>query len=469
MSSQPKVQSALEKAGVKIAEHRLANGMQVLLLERHLDPVVSVMLWYRVGARNETEKEAGVSHFLEHMMFKGASRFGKGMVDRVTTTLGGTNNAFTSADHTAYWFEFASDRWEAALEIEADRMQQLLLDQAEFEAEKQVVLEELSQGEDDPWRVLSQEVQAAVFPRHPYQRPVIGFTETLKALSVDEMRAYYRRFYHPGNAILVISGDFEAARALELAQRHFGQIPAGMDYAQADAFRTRPQAPRGEQRLTIRWDDEARRLCIAWPGAAVGTDEDCLLDLVSTVLSGGRLSRLYRRLVIEEQLATSISTHNDARVEGGSFWIFAECAQGKDPARLEQVLFEEIEQLAKDGPDAKELARAKRIIAAGEAHDAETVSDLAEDIGEFAIDGDWRIALTTLERIQSAKAPAVAALTRKLLGPEHRVVGWCLPKKETKPAKTDQRAGQTARRAAKAARRPSKKAQRSPRTQKARA
>ncbi|MFM7283360.1 MAG: hypothetical protein ACKO32_16480, partial [Planctomycetia bacterium] len=144
-----------------------------------------------------------------------------------------------------------------------------------------------------------------------------------------------------------------------------------------------------------------------------------------------------------------------------------ECAQGKDPARLEQVLFEEIERLAKDGPDAKELARAKRIIAAGEAHDAETVSDLAEDIGEFAIDGDWRIALTTLERIQSAKAPAVAALTRKLLGPEHRVVGWCLPKKETKHAKNDQRAGKIARRAAKAPRRPSKKAQRSPRTRKA--
>lgn len=430
MSTRRKVQSAIEKAGAQIQEHKLSNGMQVLLLERHLDPVVAVMLWYRVGGRNETEKEAGVSHFLEHMMFKGAARYGKGMVDRVTTTLGGTNNAFTSADHTAYWFEFASDRWEAALEIEADRMRGLLLDRAEFEAEKQVVLEELGQGEDDPWRVLSQEVQAAVFPRHPYQRPVIGYTETLKALTVDEMRAYYERFYHPGNAILVLAGDLDPDRALAIAERHFGSIPVGMAYREADPFRTTPAAPRGEQRLTIRWDDEARRLCIAWPGAAVGTDDDCMLDLVSTVLSGGRLSRLYRRLVIDEQLATSVSTHNDARVEGGSFWIFAECAQGKDPAKLEQAIFEEVEKFAEHGPDAREMNRAKRIIAAGEAHDAETVSDLAEDIGEFAIDGDWRISLTTLERILAARPAAVTSTARRLLCAERRVVGWCLPKQK---------------------------------------
>lgn len=449
MSKPKKVVSALEKAGARIEEHKLSNGMQVLLLERHLDPVVAVMLWYRVGARNETEKEAGVSHFLEHMMFKGAARFGKGMVDRVTTTLGGTNNAFTSADHTAYWFEFASDRWEAALEIEADRMRNLLIDRAEFEAEKMVVLEELSQGEDDPWRVLSQAVQAAIFPRHPYQRPVIGFTDTLKALSVEEMRAYYQRFYHPGNAILVIAGDLQPAHALEVARKHFESLAAGVPYEQVDPYRTKPQAPRGEQRVTIRWDDEAKRLCMAWPGAAVGTDEDCLLDLVSTLLTGGRLSRLYRRLVIEERLATSVSTHNDARVEGGCFWLFAEAAQGKDPARLEQRVREELAALAQQAPTANELARAKRIIAAGEAHDAETVSDLAEDLGEFAIDGDWRISLTTLERIQAAKANAVSALVRQLLSPESCVTGWCLPKQEpTKSAKTPK-----ARKAAPAAQR----------------
>jgi len=243
------------KAGAKIEERQLENGMKVLLIERHFDPVVAVMLWYKVGARNELEREAGVSHFLEHMMFKGSARYAKGAIDRITTTLGGTNNAFTTADHTAYWFEFASDRWESALEVEADRMRALLLDPAEFEAEKQVVLEELAQGEDDPWRVLSQEVQSALFPRHPYRRPVIGYADTLKALRVSEMRDYYERFYHPGNAVLVVSGDFEPARALATVQRLLGSIPAGKPYAEADAFRAPAEAQRGEQRLTLRWDD----------------------------------------------------------------------------------------------------------------------------------------------------------------------------------------------------------------------
>ena len=426
-----RVESSFEKGGARIHEHLLENGMRVLLAERHLDPVVAVMLWYRAGARNETEKEAGVSHFLEHMMFKGSARFGKGAVDRVTTTLGGTNNAFTTADHTAYWFEFASDRWESALELEADRMRALLLEPAEFEAEKQVVLEELAQGEDDPWRVLSQEVQAALFPRHPYRRPVIGYADTLKALSVAEMRDYYERFYHPGNAVLVVCGDFEPERALEIVRRHLGSIPAGVPWTSADPFRAPPQAPRGEQRLTIRWDDSAQRLCMAWPTVRLGTDEDCLLDLVSTLLSGGRLSRLYRRLVIEERLATSISTHNDTRVETGCFWLFAECAQGVAPAKLERAIDAELERLARTPPGRTELARAKRMIAAGEAHDAEGVSDLAEDLGEFAIDADWRLALRTLERIQRASAAEVSATTGALLGPARRVVGWCLPQERS--------------------------------------
>jgi zinc protease len=425
------VASSIEKGGARIHEHVLENGLRVLLAERHLDPVVAVMLWYRAGARNETEKEAGVSHFLEHMMFKGSARHGKGAIDRITTTLGGTNNAFTTADHTAYWFEFASDRWESALEVEADRMRALLLDPSEFEAEKQVVLEELAQGEDDPWRVLSQEVQSALFQRHPYRRPVIGYADTLKALHVREMRDYYERFYHPGNAVLVVCGDFEPARALETVQRHLGSIPAGTPYAEADPFRAPAAAPRGEQRLTLRWDDAASRLCSAWPTVALGTDEDCMLDLVSTLLTGGRLSRLYRRLVIEERCATSISTHNDTRVESGCFWLFAECAQGAKPEKLERLIDAEFARLSREPVAKAELVRAKRIIAAGEAHDAESVSDLAEDLGEFAIDADWRLALRTLERIQRTSAEELRGAAAKLLVPGRRVVGWCLPQEGT--------------------------------------
>jgi len=422
---------ASTKAGARITEHRLENGLTVLLAERHLDPVVAVMLWYRVGSRDEEEREAGVSHFLEHMMFKGSRRFGKGEIDRITTALGGGNNAFTTADHTAYWFEFASDRWEKALEIEADRMRNLLLDPREFESEKAVVLEELSMGEDEPWRALSQEVQLALFPRHPYRRPVIGFADSLGAMGVADMRSYYARHYRPSNAVLVLAGDFEPRRALELVRERFGSFPGeGRKAAGAErpAFRPSATPPKGERRITILWDDEGRRLCVAWPTTTVGTEDDWALDLVSTVLAGGKLSRLHRRLVIERRLATSVSAHNDTRVDAGAFWIFLECARGVDPEALERALWKEIAELSRKLVPSKELDRAKRMLASGEAHENETVTDLAEQLGEFAVDAHWRLALEAPARLAAVTAQAVRRCAKLYLGEERRVVGWCLPK-----------------------------------------
>jgi zinc protease len=209
----------------KIREHTLANGLRVLIAERRGDPVVAVMVWYKVGSRNERDFEAGVSHFLEHMMFKGSANFGKGEIDRITTELGGANNAFTSYDHTAYWFELASDRWERALEIESDRMRTLTLDAAEYDAERAVVLEELSMGQDDPWRVLGERVQAAAIQRHPYRRPIIGYHDALSTLPVESMRDYYQRFYRPGNATVIVCGDVDAELALERVTHHFGKLP----------------------------------------------------------------------------------------------------------------------------------------------------------------------------------------------------------------------------------------------------
>jgi zinc protease len=430
------------KAGARIREHRLENGLTLLLAERHLDPVVAVMLWYRVGARNETERESGVSHFLEHMRFKGSARFGKGQVDFVTTTLGGSNNAFTTPDHTAYWFEFASDRWEKALEIEADRMKNLLIDAAEFQAEKAVVLEELSMGDDDPWRALSQEVQAVLFPRHPYRRPVIGYADTLQALTPADMRDYYRRFYHPSNAILVLAGDFDPESALEHVKQHFGSIEnpsvpdagPGVPPPRIDSYRAPQHEPKGEQRITIGWDDSASRLCIAWPTVVVGTDDDFALDLASTLLSGGRMSRLHRRLVLQRGLATSVATHNDTRIDAGAFWLHAECAQGVEPEVLEAAIDAELDILASEYVPAAELARAKRMLAASEAHESETVSDLAEDLGEFAADASWRMALETIERIERVTAREVRECVARFLRKHRRVLGWSLPRARVIPA-----------------------------------
>lgn len=420
--------STAVKAGAKISEHRLPNGLRVLVAERHGDPVVAVMTWYKVGARNEREDEAGVSHFLEHMMFKGSRRFAKGEVDRVTTQAGGTNNAFTSYDHTAYWFELASDRWEQALDIEVDRMIDLTLDAAEFESEREVVLEELSMGLDDPWRRLADLVQAAVFSRHPYRRPIIGHPDALRALTPAGMRDYYRRFYHPGNATLVICGDVTVQAALKAVEQRFAKLPSGPSYAEADAFRPALDAPPGEQRVSMTWDDQGQRLVMAWPSGAVGTQDDWGLDVLSTVLTGGRSSRLYRRLVVERGLATNITVHNDARIEGGVFWAFAECAQGVEPAVLEAALAGELEALRTRKLPARELARVRAMLAASESQEGETATDLAEDLGEFAVDADWRLSIEGLDKLLALSADDLRDTAKRVMAPERRVVGWCTPR-----------------------------------------
>jgi len=416
------------KAGAKVSEHRLANGLRVLLAERHGDPVVASVLFYPVGARTETEREAGLSHFLEHMMFKGTPRFGKGEVDRITTELGGANNAFTGHDHTAYWFELASDRWERALELEADRMRHLSLERAEFEAERAVVLEELAMGEDDPWRALLRRVEEALFPHHPYGRPIIGYPESLKGLAPDDMRAYYRRFYHPGNATLVVGGDVEPRAALAAIRARFGAIPAGKPLAETDCYRRKLEEPAGEKRVESSWDDPGRRLVVVFPAAKVGTGDDDALDVLATVLAGGQLSRLHRRLVVEEGLATSVSANNDSRVEAGAFWVFAECAQDARPDELERVLHEELARLAREPIPRAELERARALLVAGEAFEGETVTDVAEALGEWAVDDDWRRAFDGCARHLVLGAPLLRAVAQRVLRPERRVVGWCVPK-----------------------------------------
>ena len=408
-------------------ERRLKNGMTVLLAERHSDPVVCVMLWYRCGARNEREDEAGVSHFLEHMMFKGSKSFGKGEVDRWTTELGGRNNAFTSYDHTGYWFELASDRWEKALEIEADRMRGLLLDPEEFAAERAVVVEELSMGLDEPWRRLSDLVAETLFERHPYRRPIIGYTDVLLAMSPEDMRDYYRRFYHPGNATLVVCGDVTQSAAMRLVKKHFDSIPAGPDYSAADCFRPGITQPIGEKRISMSWDDQGQRMIAAWPGAPVGSEDGFALDLISNVLAGGRSSRLHRLLVQDLGLATSVASHNDLRVEAGVFWLMVEAAQGVEPERIEAEIERELQRLASEKVPARELKHVKAIIESSEAYEEETVSDLAEVLGEFAVDAQWQLAIDAIEHIKAVSSTTVREVAQRLLRSERRVVGWCLP------------------------------------------
>jgi len=417
------------RAGASIHEHKLRNGLDVLIAERHDDPVVCVIVYYAVGSCSESDSEAGISHFLEHMMFKGSANYQKGEVDRLTTMLGGQNNAFTGKDHTAYWMRFASDRWEKALEIEADRMTGLTLDPDEFDAERAVVLEELAMGDDDPWSVLAKAVEEALFGQHPYARPIIGYADSLKAMTPDMMRAYHARFYQPGNAKLVIAGDVNPAAAMRAVRRHFGKLAASAAPQAAFALPS-PRPGLASSRLTLAWDDRGKRLAMAWPTVPVGTDADYDLDVMSEILTGGKASRLTKRLVDDEGLATSISTSNDTRVKGGVFWLFAECGGDVCPEVLEAAIDEELVRLATERVPASELKRVMARIVSGDVQQGETISELAEELGGMAVDADWRFAFDGGARHKKVTAKRIARTAEQFLAPENRVVGLSLPREE---------------------------------------
>src|SRR3989475_6009959 len=202
-------------------------GLVVLAKEFHTSPIVTAMIWYRVGSRNEELGQTGKSHFLEHMLFKGTERFKKGQIDLITLKNGGGNNAFTSHDFTAFYFNFASDRWDVALEIESDRIINCAFDPEEFKAEKKVVIEELKTGLDSPWGLLLQELEASAYKVHPYRNPIVGWLQDVERATVEQQQAYYRKYYQPNNAILVIAGDFDTDRVLANVVRAFSPIPAG--------------------------------------------------------------------------------------------------------------------------------------------------------------------------------------------------------------------------------------------------
>src|SRR5438552_8501283 len=234
----------------------LQNVLVVLTKEVHTSPIVTSMIWYRVGSRNEELGQTGKSHFLEHMLFKGTERFKKGEIDLLTLKNGGGNNAFTSHDFTAYYFNFAADRWHVALDIEADRMVNCTFEPDEFEAEKKVVIEELKTSLDSPWGLLHQEEEATAFKVHPYRNPIVGWLQDVERATAQEQQAYYRRFYHPNNATLVLAGDFDTEQVLVKVERAFGSIPTGPPPPRM--VREEPQQ-RGERRIVVRWRSNVPR------------------------------------------------------------------------------------------------------------------------------------------------------------------------------------------------------------------
>lgn len=416
------------KHKIPIREFRLKNGLKLLVSERHSHPVVCCMIWYRVGSRNEGRGETGVSHFLEHMMFKGTKRFRKGEIDRVSAQLGGSNNAFTNTDYTGYYFNFASDRWQVALDIEASRMRGCLLDEKEFLAEKKVVFEELKMGKDDPWRDLYQEVQSTAFMVHPYHHPVIGWESDLESLSRERMKSYYEKHYAPNHAVLVVAGDVKAGEVFREVQKRFGKIPA-QQLSEQTAIAPEPEQ-RGEKRIILKRPIQSHRLAIAYRTCRIGEPDDYALDLISILLSHGKSGRLYRKLV-RSGLALHASAENDSRIDPGLFWVGAELAEGKSSQKLEQSILEELElRLTRELLSSEELKKLKRIVASGFFFQQETASDIAEKLGRFEIQAKASLLNHYVEKIEKVTAARIREVAQRYFREDNRTIGHAQPERK---------------------------------------
>src|SRR5215468_5805506 len=339
----------------------LGNGLVVLTKEVHTSPIVTSMIWYRVGSRNEELGHTGKSHFLEHMLFKGTERFKKGEIDLLTLKNGGANNAFTSHDFTAYYFNFASDRWEIALDIEADRMVNCGFDPEEFEAEKKVVIEELKTGLDSPWGLLLQEEEATAFKVHPYRNPIVGWLQDVERATVEQQQAYYRRYYLPNNATLVIAGDFDTDDVLRKVDQAFGSIPAGTN---PPPMLLREPDQRGERRLVVRWRSKVPRLAMAYHAPHIAEQYSYALQVLAVVLAEGKASRLYQRMVEREQTVTFVSAEYGEAKDPTLFHIRSEARGDHSADEIESSIYDELANVVTNGISTHELDRAKHQIEA---------------------------------------------------------------------------------------------------------
>ena len=405
----------------------LENGLRVLLLEDHRSPIVTVQTWYRVGSRNEQRGATGIAHFLEHMMFKGTPTHGPRQFARLVEQNGGQDNAFTSQDVTSYYVNIVADKLDLVLDLESDRMHNLLLDAKEINSERQVVIEERrTRTEDDPEGFLAEEVSSIAFKAHPYGYPIIGWSEDLRRITPEEIRAFYKTYYNPNNAILVVVGDFKAADALAKVKARFGRIPRAPHPPPV-----LPSEPpqNGERRVVVTKQAQLPIVYLAWHVPNQKSDDAAVLELLSTVLSSGRASRLYRHLVYDRQLALEAGgDYPYFSFDPGLFWFWATAMPGQTPETLEKVLLEEMDLLKKEPVTEEELTRAKNQIEAEFVFQQDSIHRRAALLARFETVGGYNLEDGFVARIRAVTAADIQRVARTWFPPDKKNVGVLLPR-----------------------------------------
>ena len=408
----------------------LANGMRVVAVPMERPGVVHHAVYYAFGAADDPPGQSGMAHFIEHLMFNGTASTEEGEYKQIIGRNGGSTNAYTAADVTAYYATIARDRLETVMRLEADRMTGVVFETENFEAERQVILEErLQRTENSPSGLFREQLRAASWQAHPYGRPLIGWRHEIEALTQEQVEAYYRRHYGPANALLVVAGDIDAESLRPLAERTFGAVPAG-----GEPVPQRPAEPPHRARVTVEMEDP-RVVRPRWSrqyrakGYFSGAErESATLDVLAAVL-GGASGRLRRALVVDRKIALSAGAYFDGdNRDGGFFLVYAMPTDDTDIADLEAAVNAELERVADDGVTQREVERAAYRFAAGEIYARDDVSGTADFVGRTLVKGgtlediDGYIAL-----VRSITAADVAGAARNLLADPITITGILRP------------------------------------------
>ena len=410
----------------EVSVRTLGNGMKIIVWPDHDMPNVALYTIYKVGSRNERPGITGISHFFEHMMFNGSKNYPSGDFDRLLEQAGGSNNAYTSENVTAYQEWFPRGALETVFRLEADRICCLSLDSAKVENERGVVYSERRTSVDNNAEsFLDEQVQAAAYVAHPYGIPVIGWPSDIEAWSQQDLRDWFRTNYAPNNATMIVAGDVTPEEIFALAERHLAPIPA---QAPPPSVRTVEPPQTGERRVIVRRESQVPYIQIAYhTGRASDADAEAL-NLLSTILTGGESSRLYRRLVDRDRSAISVYDYLLEGFDPGLYRLLVTVSPEKTVEACEAAIFEELARVGRDGVTEAELRKAKKVALAGYWRRMATIDGKADALGDAEIfRGDWRAAFSAPARYDRVTAREIQTLARTIFDEKNRTIGILVP------------------------------------------
>jgi zinc protease len=412
-----------------VREFVLENGLKILTLEDRTTPAVTFQVWYRVGSRDEKDGKSGLAHFLEHMMFKGTPKTEPEEYSRIIAKNGGQSNAFTTTDVTVYFATMSREKIGIELELEAERMGQALLGEEYFETEKKVIQEERRlRTEDNPASALAEIVNAVAYTVHPYRRPTIGWMHDIQNLTRADMIEFYRQYYLPNNAFIVIVGDFSTEELLPKLKMAYGKIPRGPE---PPKIAVQEAAQAGERRVILKKEAELPFQMMFYHAPNLNHPDNFALDVLSVVLTGGRSSRLHHNLVYEKRLARGVDAdYSSVSIDPAGLSISAQLMPGKQPEEVEREIDRALNALKLNLISERELQKAKNQIEANFIFSQDSIFGQAMKIGYYEATGGWRRMDSYLDGIRNVTRDDIRRVAQQYLERDRRTIGILIPTQE---------------------------------------